>query len=180
MKMGFKMQIYPTKEQEQRLFEYCKASQDMWNFLVAKYKEKLPVVGKYGIKEYKPYQLIEEMGIVVPQRIAFDVIKRYATAVQRVYNKLSVRVKFHKFNPNKQSFCLTSAQNIVHNQKIRIPFFKGEKDLGSKEIFLDDVRIKDGEIKIIIEPRYTYQNGKWYLSGSYDVPDIVKNPIRKF
>ena len=59
MIIGFKMQIYPNKEQENILLEYCKTYHNMWNFLVAKYKDKLPDVNSYGIKDYTPNQTIQ-------------------------------------------------------------------------------------------------------------------------
>ena len=46
MDIGFKMQIYPTKEQESVLLEYCKISHNMWNYIVNKYKNNLPNVKK--------------------------------------------------------------------------------------------------------------------------------------
>ena len=38
MKIGFKVRIYPNKEQESKLFYFCKCSHEMWNYVVAKYK----------------------------------------------------------------------------------------------------------------------------------------------
>ena len=38
MKIGFKVRIYPNKEQEEKLFYFCKCSHEMWNYVVAKYK----------------------------------------------------------------------------------------------------------------------------------------------
>ena len=40
MKIGFKVRIYPNKEQEEKLFYYCKASHEMWNCVVAKFKDE--------------------------------------------------------------------------------------------------------------------------------------------
>lgn len=84
MKRGFRIRIYPTEEQKELLSFYCKTAHEMWNFLVAKYKEKLPVCGCYGIKDYTPRDLINEYGVEIPQRIAFGVMKTYCAAEKNV------------------------------------------------------------------------------------------------
>ena len=88
MKRGFRIRIYPTEEQKELLSFYCKTAHNMWNFLVAKYKDKLPVCNCYGIKDYTPRDLINEFGVEIPQRIAFGVMKTYCDAVKRRFDKI--------------------------------------------------------------------------------------------
>ena len=87
MKRGFRIRIYPTEEQKELLSFYCKTAHNMWNFLVAKYKDKLPVCNAYGIKDYTPRDLINEYGVEIPQRIAFGVMKTYCDTVNGVLIK---------------------------------------------------------------------------------------------
>ena len=55
---GCKFRIYPTKEQEEILFEYCKEAHKLWNFIVAEYKDReLPKTGIHGIKDFSVIQL---------------------------------------------------------------------------------------------------------------------------
>ena len=51
MKIGFKVRIYPNKEQEEKLSYFCKCSHEMWNYVVAKYKnsEEKIICGTYGV-----------------------------------------------------------------------------------------------------------------------------------
>ena len=59
MKIGFKVRIYPNKEQEEKLFYFCKCSHEMWNYVVAKYKnsgEKI-ICGTYNVKGSSPQDL---------------------------------------------------------------------------------------------------------------------------
>ena len=44
MLKGCKIQIYPTKKQEEILLIYCKHAHIMRNFLVSKYEYNLPTV----------------------------------------------------------------------------------------------------------------------------------------
>lgn len=175
MIIGFKMQIYPNKEQENILLEYCKTYHNMWNFLVAKYKDKLPDVNSYGIKDYTPNQLIDDFGIRIPQRIVLGVIKDYSNAVKRKYNKLGNSPKFHKYNPNKQSFCVTSMKYSVKKGKVSMPVTDNYSYITSNKIQLDIEYLKKYDITEVIEPRYTCYKGKWYLSGSYKKEDVQKS-----
>lgn len=177
MRMGFKMRIYPNKEQEELLFEYCKVSHDMWNYLVAKHKNEFPRVSKLGILDYNPTQLMNEMGVKIPQRIALWVCKKYADAVIRVYKKFSKQVKFHKYNPNKQSFCITSKKYIIKGYRIPFLLCLGQqvKNVMSRKILLDKEYINKYNITEIIEPFYIRYKGIWYLAGSYNIPDIKKD-----
>ncbi len=62
MLTGCKFRIYPTKEQEQILFEYCWNSHNLWNFVVAKFKdnEKLANKSLGGIEGFGAAQVKEE------------------------------------------------------------------------------------------------------------------------
>ena len=77
MDIGFKMQIYPTKEQESVLLEYCKISHNMWNYIVNKYKNNLPNVKKYEIEDYTCKDFINDFGANIPQRVALGVMVKY-------------------------------------------------------------------------------------------------------
>ena len=174
MLVGFKMQIYPTKEQEDILKEYCKAFHMMWNHLVAKYQDELPVVLKYGIENYKASQLMEECGFNIPSRIATGVIATYSIALKRFYNRLANKPKFHKYNPNKQSFYLSGMTYLVDKGFIIMPSTQKGNASKSRRIYLNAEYLNKYNITEVIEPRYTCYKGKWYLSGSYNVSDVQK------
>ena len=141
MKRGFRIRIYPTEEQKELLSFYCKTAHNMWNFLVAKYKDKLPVCSCYGIKDYTPRDLINEFGVEIPQRIAFGVMKTYCDAVKRRFDKIGNAPKFHKYDPNKQSFYVTSTTISVKNGVVEITLNRGRK-VTSKNIQLDSQQIE--------------------------------------
>ena len=60
MKIGFKVRIYPNKEQEEKLFYYCKASHEMWNCVVAKFKDEKVICQSHSIKGFSAKELINE------------------------------------------------------------------------------------------------------------------------
>lgn len=181
MKYGIKMRIYPNKEQEKLLFYYCKVAHNSWNYLVAKYKdcEKLPIVNAFGIKNYKPEQLKLDIGEDIPQRIYLGVLKTYANAIQAVFVTNSNRPKFHKLNPNKQSFYVTSKTYQIISSCIKIPLIK-HNNVTSKRIPINEDDLNYYKCTEIIEPRYTYYKGQWYISGCTNRGNIQIDKDKEF
>ena len=170
MKIGFKVRIYPNKEQEEKLFYYCKASHEMWNYVVAKFKDEKVICQSHSIKGFTAKELINEYKKEnIHNRIAVDVLTRYSQAWKRVYNKIGRPPKFHKYNPNKQSFCIASQTiKISDKNTIMLPIPTGVKFKG-RQIPIDMTFLNKYNIKTITEPRYTCSYGKWYISGSCEV-----------
>ena len=136
MLKGIKIQIYPDKEQEELLLSYCKDYHNMKNFLVAKFKDNLPNVGKHGIVGYKDKDLLLEYETEynckteLLMRSVRGAIIDYVSGVKRFYEKLSSKPpKFHKYDPNKQSFYIVDAIYLIKNFAIPMPV---RKDLRAK------------------------------------------------
>jgi len=168
MTIGFKVRIYPNKEQEEKLFYFCKCSHEMWNYVVAKYKnsEGKIICGTYGVKGSSPQDLMKEfIKEDIPKRIYNDIAKRYSQTWKRAYNKIGRPPKFHKYNPNKQSFCIAS-QTIKINDDNTINLSGVKK---GRKCPIDMTFLNKYNIKTITEPRYTCSYGKWYISGSCEV-----------
>ncbi len=168
MKIGFKVRIYPNKEQEGKLFYFCKCSHEMWNYVVAKHKdvEGSVICGTYGVKGSSPQDLMKEfIREDIPKRIYNDIAKKYSQTWKRVYNKIGRPPKFHKYNPNKQSFCIAS-QTIKINDDNTINLSGVKK---GRKCPVDMTFLNKYNIKTITEPRYTCSYGKWYVSGSCEV-----------
>ena len=168
MKIGFKVRIYLNKEQEEKLSYFCKCSHEMWNYVVAKYKnsEGKIICGTYGVKGSSPQDLMKEfIKEDIPKRIYNDIAKRYSQTWKRAYNKIGRPPKFHKYNPNKQSFCIAS-QTIKINDDNTINLSGVKK---GRKCPIDMTFLNKYNIKTITEPRYTCSYGKWYISGSCEV-----------
>lgn len=174
MTVGFKTRIYPDAEQIIVLSEYCKVTHNMWNFIVAKYNNNLPDVNSYGIKDYSDRDLILEFGVAIPTKIARGIIISYSRAVQNYWKKISSKPKFHKYNPNKQSFYMPCVTRKIKNGTISMPLIANLKTGISKRIPIDMKIINKNNITEIIEPCFTCYKDKWYLSGSYKIDDPLK------
>ena len=170
MKIGFKARIYPDKEQEEKLFYYCRASHEMWNYVVAKFKDKKVICQSHSIKGFTAKELLDEYGKEnIHNRIAVDVLTRYSQSWKRVYNKIGRPPKFHKYNPNKQSFCIKSQTiKISDKNTIMLPIPTGVKFKG-RQIPIDMTFLNKYNIKTITEPRFIRLYNKWYVSGSCEV-----------
>ena len=171
MLVGFKVRIYPNKTQEEFLLHCCKQSHKMWNFVVGKWakEEKLPNCNSFNPIGYNTQNLQEDfIDTLIPKRLYVEVLKRYSLACKRVFKKIGKRPKFHKYNPNKQSFCISSQTIKIKNNTINIP--KAQKsNLKLGECPIDMQFLNKYGIETIKELRFTYLYGKWYVSGSSEV-----------
>ena len=183
MLKGCKFQIYPTKEQEEILFIYCKHSHNMRNFLVSKYQNNLPKTNRYGIVGYKEGDLLNEylekysIEFNLPIYMIKGIIMNYKYSVDKVYKKIGKQPKFHKYESKKQSFYIASKTYQINNKGINLPHAKGKSVVGMSKITVDLDYVKKFNIKEIIEPRYHYAKGKWYISGSYKVEEPIKQNL---
>ena len=177
MLKGCKFRIYPTKEQEKILLIYCKYSHIMRNFLVAKYQDDLPKTNMFGLVNYNEKDLLNEFKvqeIQLPIYLIKGIIMNYKYSVDRCYKKIGRKPKFHKYNPNKQSFYIVSKSYKIDKKGINLPHSRGLSVRGMSKIVVDNSYIKKFNIKEIKEPRYHYINGKWFITGSYEIKEPIK------
>ena len=191
MLKGIKIQIYPDKEQEELLLSYCKDYHNMKNFLVAKFKDNLPNVGNNNIIGYKDRDLLQEYESTynckteLLMRSVRGAIIDYVSGVKRFYEKLSSKPpKFHKYDPNKQSFYIVDAIYLIKNFAIPMPVRKDlrakYKSTISRKIPIDRKYATKENLTYLKDIRFHYQKGKWYISGCYDVPDVDIDKDKEF
>ena len=191
MLKGIKIRIYPDKEQEKLLLSYCKDYHNMKNFLVAKFKDNLPNVGNNNIIGYKDRDLLQEYESTynckteLLMRSVRGAIVDYVSGVTRFYHKLSSKPpKFHKYDPNKQSFYIVDGKYLVKDYSIRMPIRKEleqkYKSIISRKIPIDKKYIEKEYLTYIKDIRFKYEKEKWYVSGCYDVPDVDIDENKEF
>ena len=191
MLKGIKIRIYPDKEQEKLLLSYCKDYHNMKNFLVAKFKDNLPNVVNNNIIGYKDRDLLQEYEseynckTEMLIRSVRGAITDYVSGVKRFYHKLSSKPpKFHKYDPNKQSFYIVDGKYLVKDYSIRMPIRKEleqkYKSIISRKIPIDKKYIEKEHFTYIKDIRFKYEKEKWYVSGCYDVPDVDIDENKEF
>ena len=191
MLKGIKIRIYPDKEQEKLLLSYCKDYHNMKNFLVAKFKDNLPNVVNNNIIGYKDRDLLQEYEseynckTEMLIRSVRGAITDYVSGVKSFYHKLSSKPpKFHKYDPNKQSFYIVDGKYLVKDYSIRMPIRKEleqkYKSIISRKIPIDKKYIEKEHFTYIKDIRFKYEKEKWYVSGCYDVPDVDIDENKEF
>ena len=176
MEYGIKIEIHPTVEQEEYLLRCCREYHNMRNWLVAKFKNNLPNVCNSGIIGYKDKDMYDEYGIKeIPKRIYRSVLTNYGYSLRRFYTKLAKNPpKFHKYDPNKQSFCIVDRIYKIMNYKIQMPIYVGCTI--PRDILLEKQIIDKYNITEIHDVHYTKYKNKWYVSGfmQIDTPEKMK------
>lgn len=174
----FKTEIFPDENQHKLFLCFCNEYRDMWNYTVEKFRDNYPVVCKNGIKGFRASDLFKESKNKCLQRIAVGVIKNYAFAVKMFKLGICNKPRFHKYNPNKQSFYLA-----CHKLEI-VRLSEDEVIIGRKGVFrwirLDVEVINKYDIKEIREPVFSYENGRWYISGAYRVETAPRQGRTEF
>ena len=186
-----KIRIYPDKEQEKLLLSYCKDYHNMKNFLVAKFKDNLPNVGKRNIIGYKDKDILSEYEIMynckteLPTRCIRGAITDYISGIRKFYQKICSRPpKFHKYDPNRQSFYIVDLKYLIKDCSVPMPVRKDlrakYKSTISKKIPMDKKYATKEHLTYLKDIRFHYQKGKWYVSGCYDVPNVEINNNKEF
>jgi IS605 OrfB family transposase len=156
----------------------------MWNFLVERFDNTYPRVSKFGLRDYKPRQLLNDIGFgsLIPQRVAASVLKKYSESWQRFYDRrkyphMDIRPpKRHYYDPQRQSFCISSRDFEITDGQIQCPCLKSSYPgkLITGKIPINTKFLDKYNVTTITEPRFTCEHGKWYISGSYELPDVEK------
>lgn len=177
MYSGFSMQIYPTKEQEEKLFLYCKRYHNLYNFLVAKYKDGLPNVSSHSIPGYEYSDIRKEYGYVdFPERVLRGCVQTYVWTVTRCFKHLAKPPRFHKYDPNKQSFYLADlSRKIINHKFIHFPTVGKHTTSNKNILYIDEEFCRKKSITEFKDIRFCYRNGKWFISGCYKIDDVAKS-----
>ena len=165
-----KIRIYPTKEQENKLNYFCDCSRNLWNFLVEKFREENFEYDKFGIKGFTPRNLMEEANIIIPQRIALDVIKRFGDALKMYKKGIRNKPKFHKKNRIKQSFRCASSKMYISNNTVAMPSMNRGDPNARDRIFVN-MESANEVVDFVRNPMFKKVNRKWYLIGEYRFED---------
>lgn len=165
---GYKVRIYPTKEQEILLWKHIGCCRFIWNYMLNLQEklynsEKLHLSTFAMINMLKPlkndgeHEWLYEVSNTSLQIICQDLQKAY----QRFFNKSVNRPKFKSKKDSKKSYPICGGKYFyfLDNNFIQI------QKLG-KMRYKTDFMFPKGRDKNFINPRISNKNGKWILSFS--------------
>lgn len=163
---GFKIRLYPTKEQEAKMWQHIGACRFVWNYMLALQTERYENGEKYlsrfdMIKLLTPLKQQEEYGWLCGvsaaslQAVCSDLNEAY----QRCFNHTANKPKFKSRKRSKAAYpigrgCdrLWFSESLASVEKIGKVKYRSDKSfpLGKGQKFTN--------------PRVSYANGKWILS----------------
>ncbi|WP_415947767.1 RNA-guided endonuclease InsQ/TnpB family protein [Megamonas funiformis] len=164
MILAKKVRIYPTKEQEQKLWQSVGTARFIYNYTLAKQEENYKNGGKFisdGIIRKELTQLKKSELIwlnEVSNNITKQAVKDACNAYKRFFKGLAKKPKFKIRKKSKPSFYNDTSKLKVKEKKVLIEKVGWIK---TNEQIPIDVKYNN--------PRVTYDNKYWYISVGVEV-----------
>ena len=164
MILAKKVRIYPTKEQEQKLWQSVGTARFIYNYTLAKQEENYKNGGKFisdGIIRKELTQLKKSELIwlnEVSNNVTKQAVKDACNAYKRFFKGLAKKLKFKIRKKSKPSFYNDTSKLKVKEKKVLIEKVGWIK---TNEQIPIDVKYNN--------PRVTYDNKYWYISVGVEV-----------
>ena len=164
MILAKKVRIYPTKEQEQKLWQSVGTARFIYNYTLAKQEENYKNGGKFisdGIIRKELTQLKKSELIwlnEVSNNVTKQAVKDACNAYKRFFKGLAKKPKFKIRKKSKPSFYNDTSKLKVKEKKVLIEKVGWTK---TNEQIPIDVKYNN--------PRVTYDNKYWYISVGVEV-----------
>ena len=164
MILAKKVRIYPTKEQEQKLWQSVGTARFIYNYTLAKQEENYKNGGKFisdGIIRKELTQLKKSELIwlnEVSNNVTKQSVKDACKAYKRFFKSLANKPKFKSRKKSKPSFYNDTSKLKVKEKKVLIEKVGWIK---TNEQIPIDVKYNN--------PRVTYDNKYWYISVGVEV-----------
>ncbi|WP_293961415.1 transposase [uncultured Fusobacterium sp.] len=164
MILAKKVRLYPTKEQEQKLWQSVGTARFIYNYTLTKQEENYRNGGKFisdGIIRKELTQLKKSELIwlnEVSNNVAKQAVKDACNAYKRFFKGLAKKPKFKSKKKSKPSFYNDTSKLKVKEKKVLIEKVGWIK---TNEQIPRDVKYNN--------PRITYDNKYWYLSVGVEV-----------
>ena len=164
MILAKKVRIYPTKEQEQKLWQSVGTARFIYNYTLAKQEENYKNSGKFisdGIIRKELTQLKKSELIwlnEISNNVTKQAVKDACNAYKRFFKGLAKKPKFKIRKKSKPSFYNDTSKLKVKEKKVLIEKVGWIK---TNEQIPIDVKYNN--------PRVTYDNKYWYISVGVEV-----------
>ena len=164
MILAKKVRIYPTKEQEQKLWQSVGTARFIYNYTLAKQEENYKNGGKFindGVIRKELTQLKKSELIwlnEVSNNVTKQAVKDACNAYKRFFKGLAKKPKFKIRKKSKPSFYNDTSKLKVKEKKVLIEKVGWIK---TNEQIPIDVKYNN--------PRVTYDNKYWYISVGVEV-----------
>lgn len=163
---GYKIRIYPTKEQEQKFWQHIGATRWMYNFMLAEQRRRYEV----GEKHMSAFDMNKYVTVLKKMDeyawlcgISSQTLRRACTDVARAYdNFFKKRGRHPRFKSRKRSkasfpLCDDIGKVWFSERHVQIPTI-------GKVRYKTDFDLPHGRDHKFLNPRISNSNGKWFLS----------------
>lgn len=169
---GFKIRLYPTKEQEKLIWEHIYGCRYVWNYMLAlqkeRYKNNQKYLSSYDMSNLLPllkndgeHDWLKKIGARSQQIICQDLDKAYQMFFKKNNNCPKFKTKKQAYNsfPIDQESLWFDDKNKAHISKI------------GKVKFKTDFRLPIGRNNKYTNGRVILINQKWYLTFGMEIRD---------
>ncbi len=181
MYKSFKIRLYPTKEQEQKMWQHIGACRYIWNYMLAlqqqRYKDGEKHLSRFdmikwltSLKKQEEYSWLYEVANTPLQIVCSDLSQAY----DKFFKKISGLPKFKSRKRSKSVFPTRPDstwfdETSTHIEKLGKVKYKSDRDIPLGR------RVK------FINPRISNTNGKWILSLVVEcknqAPELTTKPM---
>ena len=176
---SYKIRLYPTVEQEQKMWQHIGACRYIWNYMLAlqqqRYKNGEKYLSNYDmikcltpLKQETELVRLKSISTTSLQRICSDLAEAYSS----FFKKRSGYPKFKSCKRSKPNFptrcnALWFSETHVHIEKI------------GKVAYKTDYELPLGRGNKFTSPRVSYINGKWLLTFGIECENQAPKLIDK-
>ena len=171
---GYKVRIYPTKEQEENFNKHIGACRYVWNYFLELENENYKNGGKFidhydlnrkltELKKEEGHEWLNEVSCDSLQRICGDLAK----AFKRFFKKDSKYPKFKSKKRSKPNYPVRNSTTYFKTNEICMI-----SGIGKVKYKTDFKLPLDRDTKIW-NPRVSYDHGKWYISFGLSETNLV-------
>ena len=176
---SYKIRLYPTVEQEQKMWQHIGACRYIWNYMLAlqqqRYKNGEKYLSNYDmikcltpLKQETELVWLKSISTTSLQRICSDLAEAYSS----FFKKRSGYPKFKSCKRSKPNFptrcnALWFSETHVHIEKI------------GKVAYKTDYELPLGRGNKFTSPRVSYINGKWLLTFGIECENQAPKLIDK-
>ena len=163
---GFKIRIYPNRDQEQKFWQHIGASRWIYNYMLAEQIRRYESGEKHmsafdmnkaltPLKKQTEYAWLNEVGSNTLYRVCADV----ASAYKAFFAKRAKRPRFKSRKKSKPSFPLRDSAGYVwfDSSEVHLPSI-------GKVRYRTDFDLPLGRDTKLCNPRISYRGNKWFLS----------------
>lgn len=161
---SYKIRLYPTKEQEEKMWKHVGSCRYIWNYMLALQQSRHENGEKHlsrfdmikcltPLKKENEHQWLKDVANTSLQIVCTDLSKAY----DKFFNKLSRHPKFKSRKKSKPTFPTRNDNLWFDGTQVNI------EKIG-KIKYKTDFEIPLGRGNKFANPRVSYKNGKWLLS----------------